>query len=141
MSVLSHRRASRAALLTAAGSLAAATALLAAPSATALGAPYADFDTLTVSPAASSYADGTTVTVSGSGLAPGAYDLSVCEYDSYATAVRPGASVPMEKRVMSSSPLSKQASSAVEGRHTTSTSAAGCASAKPARIAGSQSSA
>jgi hypothetical protein len=72
-----------------------AGAVAAAPSASALGSPYADLDTLTVAPASSSYTDGTTVTVSGSGLVPGDYDLSVCEYTSYATQVAPGTFAPI----------------------------------------------
>lgn len=71
----------------------ASIALSPAP-ATALGAPYNDFDTLTVS-AAGPYSDSQTVTVSGSGLTPGAYDLSVCEYASYNTFF-PGPPVPVK---------------------------------------------
>lgn len=55
------------------------TIALASGPATALGAPYADLDTLTIS-SAGPYTDLQTVTVSGSGLTPGEYDLSVCQY-------------------------------------------------------------
>ena len=90
----SRRLARAAALSVGATSLLAGT-IAAAPSASSLGSPYADLDTLTVAPASSSYLDGTTVTVSGSGLAPGDYDLSVCEYTPYSTQVAPSTFVPI----------------------------------------------
>lgn len=62
-------------------------ALFAAPSASALDAPYADYDSLTVS--AGPYSATQVVTVSGTGLTPGPHDLSVCEYTSYDTRVAP----------------------------------------------------
>jgi hypothetical protein len=89
------RRLLRTAALSGGAAALVAGAVAVAPSASALGSPYADLDTLTVTTASSSYADGTTVTVSGSGLAAGDYDLSVCEYASYSTQVAPGVFAPI----------------------------------------------
>jgi hypothetical protein len=91
------RRLRRAALIAAPLSgLALAAALVGtASSASALDAPYPDYDNLTLSTVSASYADSTVVTVSGSGITPGDYELGECEYTSYDTTVAPGVTAPI----------------------------------------------
>jgi len=91
------RRLRRAALIGAPlGGLALIAAVVGtASSASALGAPYPDLDNLALSAVSASYADGTTLTVSGTGITPGDYELGECEYTSYDTTVAPGVTVPI----------------------------------------------